>query len=208
LKPIIVESREGITDPAKFADLMRLIDGEDYSFVPVRHALRLLARTAVRPGELRAMEWVEVDMAKGEWLIPAVRTKMRKPHWVPLSKQALVVLKAQHAISGEGRYVFPGNRTDKRPMSDGAMNAALAMLGFKKGHWMTMDAHQPHGFRVSFSSLMNGQGADPHIIEACLAHGNPDKVAAIYNRAKYKPERKKLMQDWADYIDELKAKKS
>jgi integrase len=207
LKPIIVESREGITDPAKFATLMRYVDGEDYSFVPVRHALRLLARTAVRPGELRAAEWSEIDLAKGEWLVPAARTKMRKPHWVPLSKQALAILKAQHAITGGGRYVFPGNRTDRRPMSDGAMNAALATLGYKKGGWMTTDAHQPHGFRVSFSSLMNEQGADPVIIEACLAHGKPDKVAATYNRAQYKPERRKLMQDWADYVDELKATK-
>jgi integrase len=132
--------------------------------------------------------------------------KMRKPHWVPLARQVVEILKAQREISGEGRYVFPGNRSERRPMSDGALGAALAMLGYKKGGWMTVDAQQPHGFRVSFSSLMNGANADPKIIEACLAHGSPDKVAAIYNRAQYKPERRALMHAWADLIDKLKEK--
>ena len=204
LKPTIVESREGITDPEKFATLMRHVDGDDYSFVPVRHALRLLARTAVRPGELRAAEWSEIDLGNAQWTIPGIRTKMRKPHWVPLSRQAVAILTAQQAISGDGRYVFPGARTDDRPMSDGALGAALAQLGYKKGGWTTIDAQQPHGFRVSFSSLMNDAGEEPKIIEACLAHGNPDKVAAIYNRAEYQPQRRALMQTWADYIDKLK----
>lgn len=206
LKPIEVVSREGITDPAKFAMLMRHVDGDFYSFVPVRHALRLLARVACRPGELRAAEWSEIDLDKAEWVIPAGRTKMRKPHWVPLSRQAVAILKAQHEISGDGRYVFPGGRTDARPMSDGALGAALATLGYKKGDWLAGDAQQPHGFRVSFSSLMNGTGADPRIIELCLAHGTPDRVAAIYNRWEFQTERRELMQRWADYIEELKTK--
>ncbi|MGH8198890.1 MAG: tyrosine-type recombinase/integrase [Steroidobacteraceae bacterium] len=92
-------------------------------------------------------------------------------------------------------------------MSDGTMSAALATLGYKPGGWLTIDAHVPHGFRVSFSSLMNGAGADPHIIEACLAHGNPDKVAAIYNRAQYQPERRALMQQWTDLTDTLRSTK-
>lgn len=202
LKPIEVQSREGITDPKKFGELMRYIG--TLPSVSVRNALTLLALTAVRPGELRAAEWGEVNIERGEWEIPAVRTKMRKPHWVPLSTQAVAILKAQHEISGEGRYVFPQERTDKRPMSPGTLNAALAVLGYKKGDWLTIDAQQPHGFRVSFSSLMNGAGADPKIIEACLAHGSPDKVAAVYNRAQYKPERRALLQTWADRVDELK----
>lgn len=204
LKPIESESRAAIVEPAKFATLMHCVDGDDYSSVPTRYALRLLARTAVRPGELRAMEWAEVDLEKAEWTIPGVRTKMRKPHWVPLSRQAVAILKAQREISGEGRYVFPHERTERRPMSDGTLSAALAVLGYKRNGWMTLDAHQPHGFRSSFSTLMNERGADPKIIEACLAHGSPDKVAAIYNRAQFKPERRALMQEWADYIDELK----
>ena len=204
LKPVIVESRAGITDPAKFGELMRYVDGDDYSFAPVRNAW-LLARLACRPGELRAAEWSEIDLTKAEWSIPAGRMKQRRAHWVPLSIQAVAILKAQHAMSGEGRYVFPGNRTDRRPMSDGALGAALATLGYKPGGWLTVDAHQPHGFRVSFSSLMNGAGADPKIIELCLAHGHQDKVAQIYNRALYQPERRALMQAWADMVDELKA---
>jgi integrase len=206
LKPIEVESREGITDPKKFGTLMRYVD--TLPSVSVRDALTLLALTAVRPGELRAAEWGEVDLERREWEIPAVRTKMRKPHWVPLSTQAVAILKAQREISGDGRYVFPQERTDKRPMSPGTLSAALAVLGYKKGGWMTIDAHQPHGFRVSFSSLMNGAGADPKIIEACLAHGSPDKVAAVYNRAQFKPERRALMQAWADRVDELRAQRT
>lgn len=131
--------------------------------------------------------------------------KMRRPNWVPLSRQAIVILKAQREISGEGRYVFPSSRTARRPMSDGALGAALAALGYKKGGWMTIDAHMPHGFRVSFSSLMNDEGEDPKIIEACLAHEQADKVAKIYSRAIYQPERRALMQRWADYIDQVKA---
>jgi integrase len=204
LKPTIVTSRAGITDPKKFGDLMRDIDGDDYSFPPVRYAMRLLARTAVRPGELRAAEWSEIDLGKAEWTIPPGRMKMRKPHWVALSRQAVAILKAQHEISGEGRYVFPGNRSASRPMSDGAMGAALKTLGYSKGHWLTLDEHVPHGFRVSFSTLMNGAGADPKIIEACLAHEAQDKVAKIYNRALYQPERRALMQSWADMIEEIK----
>jgi integrase len=205
LKPTKVKDpRAGITDPKKFGDLMRDIDGDGYSFAPVRHALRLLARTAVRPGELRAAEWSEIDFANAEWTIPAGRMKMRKPHWVALSTQAVAILKAQREISGEGRYIFPGNRSERRPMSDGAMGAALTTLGYKKGHWLTLDAQQPHGFRMSFSTLMNGIGADPKIIEACLAHEQQDKVAKIYNRALYQPERRALMQAWCDMIEELK----
>jgi integrase len=204
LKPTIVTSRAGITDPKKFGELMCYIDGDQYSFVPVRHALRLLARTAVRPGELRAAEWSEIDFANAQWTIPAGRMKMRKPHWVPLSTQAVAILKAQQEISGEGRYVFPGNRSASRPMSDGAMGAALKTLGYSKGHWMTVEEHVPHGFRVSFSTLMNSTGADPKIIEACLAHEAQDKVAKIYNRALYQPERRALMQAWSDLIEKLK----
>jgi integrase len=102
--------------------------------------------------------------------------------------------------------VFPGNRSAHRPMSDGALGAALKTLGYSKGHWLTLDEHVPHGFRVSFSTLMNGAGADPKIIEASLAHEQQDKVAKIYNRALYQPERRELMQAWCDRIEELKAK--
>src|SRR5207237_10842738 len=95
---------------------------------------------------------------------------------------------------------------ERSAMRGNTMNGARVVLGYKKGAWNTVYAQQPHGFRVSFSSLMNGAGADPKIIEACLAHGSPDKVAALYNRAEYQPERRALMQTWADLIDELKTR--
>jgi integrase len=213
LKPIVVESHAGITDPRRFGILMKYIESDDYSFIPVRHALRLIARTAVRPGELRAMEWSELDLPGAQWNIPAIRMKMRRPHWVPLSRQAVQILKAQQAISGDGRYVFPSSRSTRRPMSDGAMNGALATLGNNKGGWLTVDEHTPHGFRTSFSTLMNAYTwtapsgdtlrTDPRIIELCLMHGKDDKIAKIYKRHEYQPERCELMQRWADYIDEL-----
>jgi integrase len=203
LKPIEVVSREGITDPRKFGTLMRAVD--TYPKVETRRALTLLALTAVRPGELRAAEWSEIDLKKAEWTVSAARTKMRKPHWVPLSRQAVAILTAQRESSGEGRYVFPGNRTERRPMSDGTLGAALALLEYKKGGWTTVDAHQPHGFRVSFSSIMNDRDESPVMIELCLAHGDEDKVAKVYNRAERRQKRRELMQRWADLIDQLKA---
>jgi integrase len=203
LKPIVRESFAAIVDPEKFGALMRSIDS--YPSATARHALQLLALTAVRGGELRQMEWSEVDLDKAEWDVPMKHTKMRKTHWVPLSRQAVAILKAQKEISGGTRYVFHQDRTDTRPMSDGTLGAALAALGYKPGGWLTIDAHHPHGFRSSFSTLMNAHGADPAIIELCLAHGKQDKVAAIYNRHPYQAERRALMQTWADYVEKLKA---
>ncbi len=205
LKPVERESIAAVTDPRGFGILLRAIDS--LASGTTRHAMQLLALVATRPGELRQMEWGEVDTKKAEWLVPVKRTKMRKAHWVPLSKQALAILEAQREISGGNRFVFPQDRDKGRAMSDGTLSAALAQIGYKPGHWITIDPHSPHGFRSSFSTIMNAQGADPAIIERCLSHGPPDKLAAVYNRHKYQNERRQMMQTWADLIDKLRKSK-
>jgi integrase len=204
LAPTMATARAAIVDPVKFGKLMNAVDSEGYASSTVRHAMMLLARTAVRPGEVRGALWSEFDLTAAEWTISAARMKMRKQHWVPLSWQAVEILKAQWEISGGEQFVFPMARTNKRPISDGTLGAALAVLGYKPGGWMTLEGHVPHGFRSSFSTMMNELDENPRIIELCLAHGDDDKVAGVYNRAERKQKRRELMQKWSDFIDELK----
>jgi len=182
---------------------MRFIDGADYfnSSLSVRHALRFLARVFVRPGkELLEAEWREVDFGKAEWRLPASRTKMRREHVVPLAPQVIEILKAQHAISGEGRYIFPTVRSAARPMSNGTLGAAL------KAFFYEPSEHVPHGFRVSASSLLHEAGFDPAIIELQLQHIKGD-VAGIYDRSQRLPERRAMMVRWCAMIEEFKALK-
>jgi integrase len=197
LKPVIVESHAGLTDPKLFWLLMKLFDLAGFGYPTTCNGLRLLARTATRAGELRQAQWSEINFDKAEWIIPAERMKMRRPHLVPLSRQALAILREQQKISGAGSLIFPGARSG-RPMSDATMNQALKVF-------IGADQHVPHGFRVSFSTILNGHGHDPAIVELCLSHAKRDAVAAIYDRSQRNPERRKLMQAWADLIDELKA---
>ncbi|MDR3413572.1 MAG: integrase arm-type DNA-binding domain-containing protein [Formivibrio sp.] len=137
-----------ITDPMKIADLMRALDALDASFV-VRCAARLAPLLFVRPGELRKAEWLEIDLDKAIWLIPAEKMKMRKPHIVPLSQQALEILRELQPLTGNGKYVFPGARTALRPMSEAAVNVALRRLGYEK------DEFTGHSFRKIASTLLN-----------------------------------------------------
>lgn len=197
LEGVTVTSHAGITEPAAFGRLMRLVDIPGHSHPTVYNALRLLARTALRPGELRRGVWAEIDMDKAEWRIPAERMKMRRPHLVPLSTQAVAILWDQWEVSGHGDFIFPGVRTG-RPLSDAASGVAL------KNMFIPPDVHVPHGFRVSFSSLLNEQGVDPAVVELQLSHAKADKIKGIYDRSQRVPDRRALMQRWADYIDQMK----
>jgi integrase len=199
LKPVKTKSHAGITDPLRFGELMVWVDAPrtDLGFVNVRHGLQLLARTFVRPGELRAAEWSEFDLDGAEWKIPAPRMKMKRPHLVPLSTQAVAILRKQHELTGHGPLVFPGVRSG-RPMSDATMGLALKVMLIES------DRHVPHGFRVSASTLLNEKGFDSALIELQLSHAKRDKIAGIYDRSQRVPERKAMMQAWSDYIDELK----
>jgi integrase len=150
----------------------------------------------VRPSELRKAEWCEFDLEKAEWRIPANRMKMKAVHIVPLATQALAILNELYHISGTGTYVFPSPRTTTKPMSDNTVNAALHRLGYK-GEFVG------HGFRHMASTLLNEQGWNRDAIERQLAHAERDGVRAAYNYAEYLPERKRMMQGWADYLHAL-----
>jgi integrase len=201
LPPKQEKHHASFTDPTSLAGLLRAIDAYDGSAV-VRNALRLAPMVFVRPGELRAAEWKEFNLDSGEWRIAAERMKMRVQHIVPLSRQAVAILREMQPVTGAGRFVFPSPRTDSRPLSDNGMLAALRRMGFERGV-LTV-----HGFRSTASTLLNEQGWNSDAIERQLAHSERDGVRAAYNYAEYLPERRKMMQFWSDYLDELRAGKA
>ena len=198
LKTPKTQHRASITEPAKVGELLRAIDTYSGTF-PVLCALRLAPLLFVRPGELRKAEWSEFDLDAGLWAIPAERMKMGEKHWVPLARQALTILRELQPLTGGGRLVFPGVRRAVVPMSDGTVNAALRRLGYDK------DAMTAHGFRSMASTLLHEQGYAADWIERQLAHAERNKVRAAYNYAQHLPERRKMMQSWADYLDALRA---
>jgi len=198
LTPVKVKHRAAITDPAKMGELLRAIDGYTGSFV-VRSALKLAPLLFVRPGELRQAEWSEFDLDAAEWRIPGSKMKMREEHIVPLPSQAIAVLRELQPLTGRSQFVFPGERSSKRPMSDAAINAALRRMGFDK------DTMTGHGFRAMASTRLNEMGWSPDVIERQLAHAERNKVRAAYNRAQYLTERKRMMKAWSDYLDALRA---
>lgn len=190
--------RATITDPVRIGELLRAIDGFSGQFVTLS-ALRLAPLVFVRPGELRKAEWCEIDLEGAIWRIPAERMKMKAPHVVPLSTQAVNVLRELHGLTGTCRYVFPSIRTLSRPMSENTVNAALRRLGYAK------DEMTGHGFRSMAASRLNELGWNPDAIERQLAHAESNKVRAAYTHAAhYLEERKRMMQAWANYLDELR----
>ncbi len=188
-----------ITDPAKVGDLLRAIDGYSGT-LPVKCALKLAALSFVRPGELRKAEWAEIDLDRAEWNIPPERMKMREPHLVPLSRQALEVLRELHPLTGHGRFVFPGERSIARPMSENSVNAALRRMGYPQ------EEMTGHGFRAMARTILDEVlGVRPDFIEHQLAHAVRDPNGRAYNRTAHLLERGKMMQLWADYLDQIKA---
>ncbi|MES9968707.1 MAG: integrase arm-type DNA-binding domain-containing protein [Candidatus Thiodiazotropha sp.] len=198
LPPTRQKHHASITDPKKIGELLRVIDGYEGSLV-TRCALQLASLTFVRPGELRHAEWEEINLEKAEWRIPPEKMKMRTLHIVPLPSQALAVLNEIKPLTGRGKYVFPGVRTNRRPMSENTVNAALRRLGYTK------EEMTGHGFRSMASTILNEQGWHRDAIERQLAHAERNSVRAAYNYAEHMPERIKMMQWWADYLDKLKA---
>jgi integrase len=198
LAPVKSKHFASVTDPGRVGELMRAIHG--YSGHPVTAlALKLAPLVFVRPGELRAAEWPEFDLVNAEWRIPGERMKMGEPHLVPLSRQALAILRELQPLARGGKYLFPSVRTRDRPMSDNTINAALRRMGY------TREEQTGHGFRTMASTLLNEQGFAPDVIELQLAHAERNKVRAAYNKAQRLPERRKMMQAWADYLDGLRA---
>jgi integrase len=188
----------GTTDPVKVGALLRAIDGFDGSVV-VKCALRLHPLVATRPGELRHAEWSEIDFDTATWSIPAGRMKMKNPHIVPLSPQALAVLRELHKVSGQGTYLFPSVRSTAKPISDNTMNAGLRRLGYSKEEIVS------HGWRAIFRTLADEVLQERiDIIEAQLAHQVKDALGRAYNRTSFLKERRDLMNRWGSYLDGLK----
>ena len=197
LPPPVTRHHASITDPDEIGGLMRAIDG--YSGSPItKLALQLAPLVFVRPGELRGAEWAEVNLVRAEWRIRAERMKMRTEHVVPLSTQAIQIIEELSQISGNGRYLFPSNRTLQRSMSENTLNAALRRMGYGSDEMTT------HGFRSMASTLLNESGWNRDAIERQLAHMERDSIRAAYNYAEHLPERRTMMQAWADYLDELR----
>lgn len=198
LTPAKHERMATITEPKKIGELLRAIDG--YEGTPVaKCALKLASFVFVRPGELRHAEWSEIDLNAAEWRIPADKMKMKDPHIVPLSSQAVEVLGEILPITGKARYVFPSVRTNARPMSENTVLAALRRMGFTK------EEMSGHGFRAMASTVLHEQGWPSDVIERQLAHAERNSIKAAYNHAQHLPERRKMMQAWADYLDKLKS---
>ena len=198
LPPVKPKHMAAPTDPKEVAPLLRMIAGYDGSFV-VACALRLAPLVFVRPGELRQAEWAAIDLDNAEWRYTATKTKSE--HLVPLSRQAVEILREAQELTGTGRYVFPSARSASRPMSDNTINAAMRRMGIDTKLELT-----GHGFRAMARTILDEVlGFRPELIEHQLAHAVRDPLGRAYNRTTYLPERKAMMQAWADYLDKIKA---
>jgi integrase len=195
-----VRPRAAIIDPPGLGELLRAID-EHNGMPEVRSGLQLLALTFVRPGELRGAKWAKIDFDKAIWAIPATRMKTRRPHRIPLARQTIAVLKNLRTIKGEAELILPGMRGRGRPLSENTLNAALRRLGYAK------DEMTAHGFRAGASLILNESGLwNPDAIEAQLAHLEGNAVRRAYARAEFWDERVRMMQWWADRLDEMKGR--
>ena len=198
LAAVVKRHFAAITDPLRVSELLRAIDG--YVGQPTTvAALKLAPYVFVRPGELRKMEHAELNLDAAEWRILGERMKKGELHIVPLSTQAVDILRGVQLLTGNGRYVFPSLLSRDRPISDNTLNTALRRLGYSN------EEMTGHGFRTMASTLLNEKGWHPDLIELQLAHAERNKVRDAYNRAQRLDERRKMMQDWSDYLDGLRA---
>ncbi len=203
LKPYRGKNFVAILDPKRLGEMMRAIKHYKGGVV-VRVALQLTPLVYQRPGNLRMMEWSEIDLDAAIWTIPSAKMKRTvkekeagEAHLVPLPTQAVALLKDLQPVTGHGRYVFPGERSHDRPMSDNTVRSALYSLGFG-------NEQKPHSFRATARTLLVDElGLDPQMIEANLAHGSRDPLGRSYNRAQYLKQRFEMVQQWADYLDKL-----
>lgn len=197
LPPVKGEHFAAVTDPKQVGALLRAIDSYQGSLV-VQCALRLAPLVFVRPGELRSAQWSDIDLDAAEWRFTVSKTNMQ--HIVPLSKQAVAILREVHGMTGAGTYVFPSARSGKRPMSDNAILSAMRRMGVEK------DEMSGHGFRAMARTILDEVlRVRPDLIEHQLAHAVRDPNGRAYNRTTHLADRRKMMQRWADYLDRVKA---
>ena len=200
LAPVQTKHFAAVTDPDGVGQLLRAIEGHRGGLI-VRSALRLAPLVFVRPGELRRARWADIDLDTGEWRFTVSKTRKTgvAEHIVPLSKQALTILRDLHALTGGKEYVFPATRGQGKPMSENTVNAALRSLGYDN---KTMVGH---GWRATARTLLDEVlGYPPHIIEQQLAHAVKDPLGRAYNRTAHLPQRREMMQQWSDYLDSLR----
>lgn len=199
LTPVSKKHFAAITEVGEVGPLLKAIEAYKGSLI-VRSALRLAPMLFVRPGELRQAEWSEIDLDQGEWRIPAEKMKKRRDFIVPLSRQAVDVLRDLHPLTGHGRFVFQGVRDHGKPMSENTVNNALRRMGYDTRTEIT-----GHGFRAMARTILHEVlGVDAAVIEHQLAHQVPDVLGRAYNRTKFLPQRKAMMQQWADWLDQVR----
>lgn len=202
LKPVVNVQQPQLTNPEEVGELLRKIDGYQPNHFAVPHALKLIPYVFTRPGELRQARWKEFDLVNAMWEIPAERMKARKQLTVPLATQVLALLEeiALHSRYGADSLLFPSPTKPDTPITDSTMSKALRSLGYQ-------GKHVPHGFRHTASTLLNNQQLfSVDAIEVQLAHSDSNKIRGTYNKAQYLPERRKMMQYYADYLDGLKTR--
>jgi integrase len=197
LKPV-VKNNHAYLKLNELPEYLKKLEAYDGA-LQTKLAMKFLLLTFVRTGELRGAAWSEIDSDKAEWRIPAERMKMREPHIVPLSRQAIAILKELKPITGNWQHVFPNQHKPSGPMSENTILYALYRMGYHS-------RATGHGFRSTASTILNEHDFPPDVIERQLAHSEHDKVRAAYNHAQYLPERRKMMQWWADYLDKVAAK--
>jgi integrase len=194
----IVKHHAAILDPVQLGELLKAIDEYGGGAV-VKVAMQVLPHVFVRPGELRLATWDEIDWEEAVWRVPAERTKLRRPHSVPLSRQSLALFRDLRLHTGWMDWMFPGERSHKKPMCENAINTALRRMGFDR------NTATAHGFRATASTLLNESGLwHPDAIERALAHGHSNAVRGTYARGQHWEERVKMAQWWSDYLDGLK----
>jgi integrase len=197
IKPLKDNHFASLTEPKEVAELLRAIDAFNGSFV-VMSAIRLAPLVFVRPGELRLAKWCDIDLDAGEWRYLVTKTKT--DHLVPLAKQAIAILKELQPLTGDCEFVFQVGNDPKKPMSAATINAVLQRMGYDTKTQIT-----GHGFRAMARTILHERlNVDPHVIEHQLAHAVPDNLGGAYNRTKFIEQRIAMMQQWADYLDELK----
>jgi integrase len=197
LSPVKKSHFAATTDPKRLAEILRAMDGYEGTLT-VRCALRLAPMLFVRLGELRSAAWSQFDLEAAEWRYTVTKTDTQ--HIVPLSRQAVEILRELHPLTGHGRFVFPGARSNTRPMSDNAILAAMRRMGIDK------EEMSGHGFRAVARTILDEVlGVRPDYIEHQLAHAVRDPNGRAYNRTAHLPERRKMMQQWTDYLDKLKS---
>ncbi|MCL2012410.1 MAG: integrase arm-type DNA-binding domain-containing protein [Cystobacterineae bacterium] len=197
LVPVKSTSFASVKEPKAIGVLLQDIDAYTGNLI-VRAALRMAPYVFVRPGELRQAEWAEFNLEGAEWRIPAEKMKMRQMHIVPLARQVLAILSELRQYTGSGRFLFPSMRANSAPISNMTLLAGLRRLGYDK------DTMTVHGFRSMASTRLNEMGYNRDWIERQLAHGERDAIRAAYNYAEHLPERRRMMQEWADYLDKLR----